>query len=140
MMAPVFATLLWRGFSWRGVRPWVRSGLAGAACALSAQSAIGAPPSSFTYCSSPSISPRGRGLIITRIFSSRSDPKFIANAFARYLSNSYAPYGNGWSFPAEGPACTSFPTRRAAENQRNLETSRVTQPAETIFVVTFELS
>ncbi len=122
----------------RGTGAWVRA-ITGTALALVAQPVVAAPPAAFAYCSSPSTSPRGRGLIITPIFRSRSDTQFIANAFAGYLSSSYAPYGNGWVFPEEGPACVNFPTRRAAETQRNLEVSRAQQANQIIFIVTFQL-
>jgi hypothetical protein len=123
------------------VRTWQASA-AIVALVLMTEAAAAAPPEPavFVYCSSPSTSPRGRGLIVTAIFRSRSDTEFIANAFAGYLGSSYAPYGNGWIFPQDGPTCSSFATRRGAENRRSLEISRVPQPTQTVFNVTFELS
>ena len=125
--------------------PIVKAGQTSAAIlalVLTTGDAAAAPPApeAFVYCSSPSTSPRGRGLIITAIFRSRSDVNFIANAFAGYLGSSYAPYGNGWVFPEDGPTCSSFVSRRAAENRRSLEISRIPQPTQTVFDVTFELS
>lgn len=93
----------------------------------------------FTYCSVPSDSPRGAGLIVTNIFSSRSNVGFIRTAFANYLRNSYAPYGNGWVFADPNAQCRAFERRRAAEDQRALDISRVAQPKDAVFYVNFEL-
>ena len=96
-------------------------------------------PAAFMYCSAPSSSPRGSGLIITAIFRSRSDQQFVATAFENYLRRSYAPYGNGWIFPERSAACARFDDRGDAEKRRALDISQVSQPARTVFNVSFEL-
>jgi hypothetical protein len=107
---------------------------------LSAGPIVAAPaPAAFVYCKAPSTSPRGLGLIVTGIFRSRLDLNFVRTAFTNYLTNSYAPYGNGWIFPQAGTACNSFVYRRDAEIQRSLDISRVPQPTQLIFNVTFQI-
>jgi hypothetical protein len=106
-------------------------GLPGAAQAASAG------PQTYIYCSAPSTSPRGAGLIITAIFPSRLDPKFIEIAFTNYLHNSYASYGNGWIFKEGTPSCASFRDKDEAQYRRRLDISRIPQPAQSIFNVTF---
>lgn len=107
---------------------------------LMAGAAVAAPaPAAFVYCSAASNSPRGQGLIVTAIFSSRSDPAFVRSAFINFLRTSYAPYGNNWVFSEQGVFCPSFIDRRQAEVQRNLEVSRVPRPTQSIFPVTFEM-
>jgi hypothetical protein len=96
-------------------------------------------PAAFVYCKAPSTSPRGLGLIVTGIFRSRSGLDFVSTAFTNYLRNSYAPYGNGWIFPQAGTACISFNYRHDAEIQRSLDISRVPQPTQSIFHVTFQM-
>lgn len=98
-----------------------------------------AKPESYVYCSASSVSPRGRGLIITAIFRSRSEVPFIESAFANYLLNSYAPYGNGWIFPPNGTTCLAFAERRKAEVRRARDISEVPQPTQTVFTVSFQL-
>lgn len=107
---------------------------------LSAGQIAAAPaPAAFVYCKAPSTSPRGLGLIVTGIFRSRSGLDFVRTAFTNYLRNSYAPYGNGWIFSQPGTACISFIYRRDAEIQRSLDISRVPQPTQSIFNVTFQM-
>jgi hypothetical protein len=96
-------------------------------------------PKQFVYCSAASNSPRGQGLIITQIFRSRSDIAFVRGAFVNFLRTSYAPYGNGWLFSERDASCSSFLDRRKAEIQRSLNISRVPQPVQSIFHVTFEM-
>lgn len=96
-------------------------------------------PIASVYCSAASTSPRGQGLIVTSIFRSRSDIAFVRSAFVNFLRTSYAPYGNGWVFSERAASCLSFVDRRKAEVQRSLDISRVPQPVQSIFPVTFEL-
>lgn len=97
------------------------------------------PREQFTYCSVPSDSPRGVGLIITNIFSSKSNSDYTRTAFSNFLRNSYAPYGNGWIFADPNVQCQVFARRRAAEVQRALDISRVAQPKDLVFYVNFEI-
>lgn len=89
-----------------------------AAMALAIATPVDAAPSTapatFVYCSAASISPRGRGLIVTAIFRSRTDIEFIKSAFTNYLRTSYAPYGNGWVVPEHGVTCLDFIDQRKA--------------------------
>lgn len=96
-------------------------------------------PSTFVYCSAQSTSPRGQGLIVTAIFPSRSELAFIETAFTHFLRTSYAPYGNGWEFTERGVTCLNFIDRRKAEIQRSLDISRIPQPIQSIYPVTFQL-
>lgn len=101
---------------------------------------VAAPlPSTLAYCSVPSTSPRAPGLIITGVFPTRSDMTFVENAFANFLRGSYAPYGNGWVFLEAGVSCVNFTNRRSAEIQRSLDISRIPQPVQSIFPVTFQV-
>ncbi len=93
----------------------------------------------FVYCSVPSISPRGQGIIVTSIFRSRSEPDFIRTVFANYLRTSYAPYGNGWVFQEPSVSCTAFRDRRMAEIQRGQDIGQVARAAQSIFNVSFQL-
>jgi|TARA_A100001518_G_C1197712_1_gene41820 hypothetical protein len=93
----------------------------------------------FVYCMTASTSPRGQGLIITEIFSSRSDPDFIRTAFSNFLRDSYAPYGNGWMFSERAVSCQAFDKRRNAEIQRSLNISRVPQPIQSVYNVIFQI-
>lgn len=90
-----------------------------AAMALAIATPVDAAPSTapatFVYCSAASISPRGRGLIVTAIFRSRTDIEFIKSAFTNYLRTSYAPYGNGWVVPEHGVTCLDFIDQRKAD-------------------------
>lgn len=105
---------------------------------LTAAPVVAAPvPAAFAYCTASSTSPRGFGLIVTGIFRTRSEPEFIRTAFVNHLRNSYAPYGNGWIF--SGSTCSSFTQRRDAEVQRSRDISRVPQPTQSIFNVTFQI-
>jgi len=106
---------------------------------LAAASPVSAKPGVYVYCTAPSTSPRGAGLIVTSIFRSHSETSFIESAFANYLSNSYAPYGNGWIFPPDGIACQAFEERGKAEVRRARDISRVPQPKQTVFAVSFQL-
>lgn len=114
-----------------------------AAMALAIATPVDAAPSTapatFVYCSAASISPRGRGLIVTAIFRSRTDIEFIKSAFTNYLRTSYAPYGNGWVVPEHGVTCLDFIDQRKAELRRSLDISRIPQPAQSIFDVPFQL-
>jgi hypothetical protein len=111
-----------------------------AAALFASASVVAAPaPPAFVYCTAPSTSPRGAGLIVTGIFRSRSEVAFIQTAFTNYLRSSYAPYGNGWMFPEQGATCLGFTERRKAEIQRNLDISHIPQPTQSIFNVTFQL-
>jgi hypothetical protein len=106
--------------------------------ALGSLAATAAPkPAAFLYCGAQSISPRGAGFIVTSVFRSRSDPQFVENAFINYLRSSYAPYGNGWIFREKSPFCSRFDERAKAEYERSLNISRVPQPTQSIFNVTF---
>ncbi|AJP74800.1 hypothetical protein [Sphingomonas hengshuiensis] len=96
-------------------------------------------PTAYVYCTASSTSPRGQGLIVTSIFRSRSEPAFIRTAFANYLRTSYAPYGNGWVFSPLDVSCQAFEEKRMAETRRNLDISRVPQPQQTVFTVSFQL-
>ncbi len=107
--------------------------------ATSAVHASPTPPA-FVYCSAPSTSPRGPGLIITAIFRSRSNRQFLETAFENYLRRTYAPYGNSWMFPEDGSVCNSFDDRGEAQKRRALDVSRVPQPVQTVFNVSFELN
>lgn len=108
----------------------------GAACPVAAAAV---PDRAYVYCTAPSTSARGEGLIVTAIFRSRSDQEFIQTAFTNYLRSSYAPYGNGWEFPERSPACRTFKKQRDAEIQRSLEISRIPQPVQSIYNVTFQI-
>jgi hypothetical protein len=106
------------------------AGLTGVAPALAATP-------TYIYCSAPSTSSRGTGLIITSVFRSRSDRQFVVNAFTNYLRNSYAPYGNGWIFADGTPSCASFQKKNEAESQRQVDISHVPQPEQSIFNLNF---
>lgn len=93
----------------------------------------------FVYCSAPSISPRGQGLILTKVFQSRSELAFVESAFANYLRTSYAPYGNGWIFTERQVVCVGFRNLRQAEVKRGLDISRVPQPTRSVYIVSFEI-
>lgn len=109
-----------------------------AAGTLGPSAATAAPkPAAFLYCGAQSTSPRGAGFIVTSVFRSRSDPQFVENAFVNYLRSSYAPYGNGWIFREKSPFCSRFDDRADAEYERNLNISRIPQPTQAIFNVTF---
>ncbi|MDG5488536.1 hypothetical protein NYR55_07905 [Sphingomonas sp. BGYR3] len=96
-------------------------------------------PPTLAYCSAPSTSPRGPGLIITGIFTTRSDMTFAKNTFTNFLRTTYAPYGNGWVFKEAQVSCVNFLNRRKAEIQRSLDISRVPQPVQSVFHVTFQV-
>lgn len=91
------------------------------------------------YCTAPSESPRGRGLIVTSIFRSGSDKEFVKTAFTNYLRTSYAPYGNGWIFSERNVSCQGFINRRLAEIQRSTDIGRVSQPTQSVFNVSFQI-
>lgn len=100
---------------------------------------VAAVEPAFVYCSTPSNSTRGQGLILTSIFQSRSELAFVESAFTNYLRTSYAPYGNGWIFSERQTVCAGFHNRREAEIKRSLDMSRVPQPTRSIYIVSFQI-
>ena len=120
---------------------FVRAGLAAFGVLLAqtgpAYSAQG--PKDYVYCTAGSTSPKGPGLIVTALFQARSQTDFIETAFENYLKSSYAPYGNGWIFDEQSVSCEPFRRVRDAEVRRALLMSRVPQPKQSVYIVTFQI-
>ena len=117
----------------------LRSALAAATILVGSPASSAPSSAAFVYCSAASTSPRGPGLIVTSIFRSRSETEFVKSAFVNYLRTSYAPYGNSWMFTESRASCLSFDNLRKAEVRRSLEISRIPQPTQSIFPVTFQM-
>lgn len=119
------------------MRPWLA--IVGAALSSAPALPAASPAPTFVYCSAQSTSQRGPGLIVTTIFPARLELAFIRSAFVNYLRTSYAPYGNGWVFSEDQASCVGFPNRRRAEIQKALDVSRVPQPTQSVFTVSFQI-
>ena len=116
-----------------------RVALAFAAVVMSNPVSAAPATTAYIYCTAQSTNPRGQGLIVTAVFRSRSETAFVESAFINFLRTSYAPYGNGWVFRERAVSCLSFAERRKAEIQRSLDISRVPQPIQSVFPVTFQI-
>lgn len=91
------------------------------------------------YCHVQSDSRRGEGLIVSPVFEPRSSVSlaWLRQAFAGFLRNSYAPYGNNWSFREEGVQCASFKERAEAQAERDRLILIERRDGQNIYNVTF---